>query len=302
MMAEARELFALLMAKVPLLVARLVSPGDVAGFLSVLLFALVVDGLTHRERARYRTRAFRVDIAYSLFYLSGIYTFFVGLPVFKLLTRIATSIAAPPQSPARLPVAAQIVIGLVIVDFFSYLWHRTVHTNRFLWAFHSVHHSQRYLTVATGFRTHFVDEIVRTCFIFVPLYALNMKPHAFVLMDLLMAWILGLQHSDLPWSYGSLGRLLVSPAYHQIHHSSDPVDRDKNFSVLFPVWDRLFRTAAAERGTEMRYGLAEAEYPESFIRQVAVPFIIVARSFTGQLRSDRPDLPSTAAGPAQTIP
>ena len=298
-MTEVRELLALVVMKFPVFIAHFVSFGDVAGFLSVLLFAIVIDGFTRRDGGRYRSAAFRVDIIYALFYLGGVYTFLVGLPYFKALMRIMASLKIQqPHLLATLPVAVQIVIGLVVVDLFSYLWHRTVHTNRFLWAFHSVHHSQRELSVATGFRTHFADEIVRTTFIFVPLYALNIQPHAYVVMDLIMSWILGLQHSGLPWSYGWIGRAVVSPSYHRIHHSIDRIDRDKNFGVLFPVWDRLFGTAAVPREAAPGYGLADAVYPESFVRQLAVPFLVIARSFS----VDRLNLSAPPADRTEAVP
>jgi sterol desaturase/sphingolipid hydroxylase (fatty acid hydroxylase superfamily) len=48
-----------------------------------------------------------------------------------------------------------------------------------------------------------------------------------------------------------LGRLLVSPAYHRLHHriglgheSAGPGSLGgHNFAVLFPLWDHLFGTA-----------------------------------------------------------
>ena len=276
-----RDFALFLIAKVPVFFAHFVNPGDLAGFFSVLLFAIGADYVARRNVSRYRNSSFRVDLIYCLFYLTGIYTFFVGLPLFRALTRLSASIHGLQRLKLdSFPVVVQIVIGLVVVDLFSYLWHRTVHTNRFLWAFHSIHHSQRDLTVATGFRTHFIDEIVRTTFIFVPLYLLNIKPHTFVVMDLMMGWILGLQHSGLSWSYGPVGRVVVSPGYHRIHHSMDSIDRDKNFAVLFPFWDYLFGTHAPSRGAELKYGVAEATYPESFLRQLAVPFIVAARMFS----------------------
>jgi sterol desaturase/sphingolipid hydroxylase (fatty acid hydroxylase superfamily) len=279
-MAAFREILQLLIAKVPSIFARLISMGDLAGFFTILLFVVLIDR-ARQERARYARTSFRVDLTYAAFYLLGVYTLFVGLPLFRLLTRAFDKLFAGHVLPlGGLPVFVQIGIGIVIVDLFSYGWHRSVHANRFLWAFHSVHHSQQHITVATGFRTHFVDEIVRTTFMFVPLYFLGIRPHSFVVLDLIVNWILGLQHSDLAWSYGVLGRLIVSPRYHRTHHSADPVDRDKNFGVLFPIWDRIFGT---DRVGDMRpssYGIDDL-VPESFVRQVAWPFVVIARSFKG---------------------
>ena len=278
-MSAVRDVFLLLIARLPSILSRFISIGDVAGFATILLFVFLIDRSRKQNGERYARGAFRVDLTYAVFYLCGIYTLFVGLPVFRFLTRLFDSAFAGHALPlGNLPAPLQIAIGIVAVDLFSYAWHRSVHANRFLWAFHSVHHSQKYLTVATGFRTHFVDEIVRTTFMFIPLYFLGIRPHTFIAVDLVVNWILGLQHSDLSWSYGVLGNLIVSPRYHRMHHSLEAIDRDKNFAVLFPFWDRLFSTHTAGDVRPLRFGVDDPDYPESFVRQLAWPFIVIARS------------------------
>jgi sterol desaturase/sphingolipid hydroxylase (fatty acid hydroxylase superfamily) len=277
-MAALREIVQLLIAKVPSVLSRLIPIADLAGFLTILLFVILIDRARQERATRYTRTSFRVDLTYAAFYLLGVYTVFVGLPLFRLLTRTFDKLFAGHVLPlSRLPGFVQIGIGIVIVDLFSYAWHRSVHANRFLWAFHSVHHSQQHLTVATGFRTHFVDEIVRTTFMFVPLYFLGIRPHSFIVVDLIVNWILGLQHADLSWSYGRLGNVIVSPQYHRMHHSADLVDRDKNFGVLFPIWDRIFGTHRVGDVRPRTFGIDEA-VPESFVRQLAWPFVVIVRS------------------------
>ena len=275
-MPAIRDIVTLVIAKLPSIASHYVSIADVAGFASVLLFVILID---RSRRERYGARSFRVDLTYTSFYLFGIYTFLVGLPVFRLLTRLFDALFHGHTLPlANAPMAVQVAIGIISVDLFSYAWHRSVHANRILWAFHSVHHSQKSLTVATGFRTHFVDEIVRTTFLFVPLYFLGIRPHTFIAVDLVVNWILGLQHADLAWNYGPLGNVIVSPAYHRIHHSLGAIDRDKNFGVLFPFWDRLFSTQLAGDQRPLRFGIDDDDVPESFTRQLAWPFIVIGRA------------------------
>jgi sterol desaturase/sphingolipid hydroxylase (fatty acid hydroxylase superfamily) len=276
-MSALREAVFLVLAKLPAIASRYVSLADLAGFISVLIFVIWID---RSRKQRYTAKSFRVDITYAFFYLCGVYTLLVGLPLFRALTRVFDSLFHSRTLPlGNAPMAVQIAIGIISVDLFSYAWHRSVHSSRILWAFHSVHHSQKMLTVATGFRTHFMDEIVRTTFLFVPLYFLGIRPHTFIAVDLIVNWILGLQHSDLSWSYGRLGNLIVSPAYHRIHHSLGADDRDKNFGVLFPIWDRMFRTHIAGAERPVRFGIDDDDVPESFVRQLAWPFIVIGRRF-----------------------
>jgi sterol desaturase/sphingolipid hydroxylase (fatty acid hydroxylase superfamily) len=39
-----------------------------------------------------------------------------------------------------------------------------------------------------------------------------------------------------------LGRLFVSPAHHQVHHSSNPKHFNKNFGSCLALWDWMFGT------------------------------------------------------------
>jgi hypothetical protein len=46
-----------------------------------------------------------------------------------------------------------------------------------------------------------------------------------------------LQHANLRWTFGPLGRVLVSPAYHRLHHATDI--QDVNLGVVLTIWDVL---------------------------------------------------------------
>ena len=49
----------------------------------------------------------------------------------------------------------QIVTLILMADFIGYWSHRLRHSNRYLWAFHTIHHSQTMLTVVTNYRFHY---------------------------------------------------------------------------------------------------------------------------------------------------
>jgi hypothetical protein len=46
-----------------------------------------------------------------------------------------------------------------------------------------------------------------------------------------------LQHANLRWTFGPLGRVLVSPAYHRLHHAPDI--QNANLGVALTIWDVL---------------------------------------------------------------
>jgi hypothetical protein len=67
-----------------------------------------------------------------------------------------------------------------------------------------------------------------------------------------------LHHSHI-WVYFGpiIGRVIVSPAQHQIHHSCLPRHIDKNFAEHWAIWDTLFGTLYLPNGREtLKLGLA----------------------------------------------
>jgi sterol desaturase/sphingolipid hydroxylase (fatty acid hydroxylase superfamily) len=144
-----------------------------------------------------------------------------------------------------LPIAPLGIVGafvaiLLVQDFFSYWEHRFEH--RFLWPVHAVHHSPRHLSAANSY-SHPLQFVSIFFLHAVPMSLIDFGPHApyglaITIISLLALWI----HSPVRWGFGPLRRLLVDPAYHRIHHSLEERHFDRNFSVLFSFWDRLFGT------------------------------------------------------------
>jgi len=47
-----------------------------------------------------------------------------------------------------------------------------------------------------------------------------------------------LPHANVSWSFGPLGKVVVSPGYHRLHHSFEG-SRGLNLGVVLTVWDVL---------------------------------------------------------------
>jgi len=252
---------------------------DILTFGGVLLFCLALEWRKERSLRRYGSKTFRTDLIYSLVYLSGAYSLFVGLPLYRFLTASVTRWVPFLQTHAmsHVPVGLQFILGLAAADLTYYLWHRTVHAVPLLWAFHSIHHSQKEMTFATSLRVHIFEEMVRGMFYFVPFYLLGITPYVWLPLDITINWLLFLEHSDLDWTYGPLGKILVSPHYHRVHHSIEKQDVDTNFGSFFAFWDPLFGTANARATRPAAYGVPDQDVPESFTRQLAYPFVWLLR-------------------------
>jgi len=88
------------------------------------------------------------------------------------------------------------------------------------------------------------------------------------------------QHSRIPWRFGALYPVLVSPVFHSYHHSKDPAHYDKNFAGLLSVWDYLFGTAVIDdRRGPASFGL-QAVVPTTLASTLVAPFRLL-RVFYG---------------------
>ena len=185
---------------------------------------------------------------------------------------------------------ALVVVAALVNDFAIYLPHWLQHRIPLLWQFHKVHHSAQVLTPFTAFRFHPVDDLLNAVCVIGIVGAFNglvlwRFPFEVVQLTLLdvnavvfLFYLLGvhLRHSHVWLAYPpAVSQLLISPAMHQIHHSTRVEHYDKNFGLVFSVWDRLFGTLyVPETKLELTFGLGADEEKEfsSVARLYVLPF------------------------------
>jgi len=251
----------------------------VATLALVLVVVLVIERRHGRDTRRYLARGVRTDLAYLLFAVSGLYLALLSGPVVGGV-RAAIRHLAPLLELnllAGLPDPARLALFLLGVDLAGYWKHRWLHSSRTLWAFHSIHHSQEELTIATLYRTHFVEQLINNLVTLGVALLLGVPARIWLPVALLLTAHQALQHSDLGWTFGRLGRLLVSPAFHRLHHSAEPRHFNANYSAgILSVWDTLFRSADATPERPRAYGIRGLTVPESFFRQLVFPFRLLA--------------------------
>jgi len=130
-----------------------------------------------------------------------------------------------------------IPVTLVAMDGANWLAHYADHRLGPLWRFHALHHSQEELSVLTSFRAHPLMHTTGFLLATVPVVALMpARPIAPVLITIYIC-IGTLQHANLRWTFGPVGRVIVSPAYHRLHHAPDI--QDVNLGVVLTIWDVL---------------------------------------------------------------
>jgi sterol desaturase/sphingolipid hydroxylase (fatty acid hydroxylase superfamily) len=86
-----------------------------------------------------------------------------------------------------------------------------------------------------------------------------------------------LQHSHVWIAFtGVWGRLLLSPAHHQIHHSTDPRHFNRNLGSFIAVFDVLFGTLCvpAKQRQKLTFGVAPVCARQHTLREAYLtPFV-----------------------------
>ena len=164
---------------------------------------------------------------------------------------------APLIAPGLASRAAATAILFLAYEFGYWLDHTLKHRVPALWELHKPHHTAEVLTPLTVFRVHPLDTLMlaNNLAIVVGLaaaacsYAFGGETKVFsvdgtniLLVGFAYAYV-HLQHSQF-WIpiRGPLGRVFMSPAHHQLHHSKNPAHFNCNMGSCLAVWDWLFGT------------------------------------------------------------
>ena len=148
-----------------------------------------------------------------------------------------------------------LLMYLVVMDALNYWIHRGQHQFEWWWKLHSLHHSQRQMTMWSDNRNHLLDDVIRDVILVVVAQLIGIAPGQFVAIVAFTQLSENFQHANLRLWFGRVGeRLWVSPRFHRLHHSigighesaGKQTLGGHNFGVLLPWWDMLFGTANFE--------------------------------------------------------
>jgi sterol desaturase/sphingolipid hydroxylase (fatty acid hydroxylase superfamily) len=245
-----------------------------------------------------RSPSGRMDIAAFLFsvLLAGM-TLGWALVSATFWLELGAKALGPAPTMAVLP--AWVGIPLVTFAlFFAYdavYWfnHWLSHKIPWLWSFHKVHHSAESLSVLTNFRVHPIDTILfynmASCVIGltgavlvrvlgpVPQIGVGGSNAIVFVSSILLSY---LQHSQL-WITlpGRLGSWLLSPAHHQLHHSTDPRHYGCNLGSTLSLFDWMAGTLLrpTRQRQNLRFGVDDLPVnPHSLHGALLYPFVEAA--------------------------
>jgi sterol desaturase/sphingolipid hydroxylase (fatty acid hydroxylase superfamily) len=177
-----------------------------------------------------------------------------------------------------------------------------------LWEFHKVHHTAQVLTPLTNFRVHPVYTwIFANILAFSAAIANGLGNYIFgdttyqyalsdtnIILVLFIHTYVHLQHSHVWISFrGVLGRIFVSPAHHQVHHSGDPKHFNKNFGSCLALWDWMFGTlyVPQKERESLTFGFPDHPDAHTFKGELVNPLINAAGHIWPKSTSDVPAIP-----------
>ncbi len=247
-------------------------PGaEVFLWLPIMLAGLAVERLHPAEKGQPRANI-ALNLIYSIVHFGAIAA---EKPL--AAAAAATAVGALGGGVIVLPRAGwglfwAIPLFLLAMDLAEYLFHRAQHAWPFLWAMHSLHHSDPSLNVTTTARHFWIEIAIKVLFVY-PFVSMLLLPSPAVLAAYAIAsyWNF-VPHMNIRLSFGRLSPMLNSPHYHRIHHAADCVYANRNFAALFPVFDVIFGTYhGPEKDEYPATGIGNAEAPTGLLDMIVWP-------------------------------
>jgi sterol desaturase/sphingolipid hydroxylase (fatty acid hydroxylase superfamily) len=242
-----------------------------------------------------------VDQVYTALNKLGVIPLAIFVVTYPLVQEIELTMRAwgyaPPRLERMLPwlgdnALASFLLYFVLYDFAAYWLHRAQHAFPWWWALHSLHHSQRRMTVWTDDRNHVVDDLLITLALVLFSQMVGVQPGEYVVILMIGRLVESWSHANVDMGFGWFGnRLLVGPRFHRLHHAlASPEERhiqDHNFAPVFPIWDILFGTAIYDernRPTGVADPVVDADNGRGWIVQQVTVFWRFARALVPKLR------------------
>jgi sterol desaturase/sphingolipid hydroxylase (fatty acid hydroxylase superfamily) len=233
------------------------------GLLQLLVLVAVLGPLQRWRpvEAVLDRKAVQVDIIYTLLHRLGLFRLILFFTIDPLMDGLFGEMRVAGVGTVHLDAwvpgitdqpLLSFALYLVAFDFLGYWVHRGQHQFEWWWSLHSLHHSQRQMTLWSDNRNHLLDSLLGDIIIAVAAQLVGVAPGQFIAIVAFTQLSESLQHANLRVWFGRVGeRLWVSPRFHRLHHSiglgHESAGKNTlgghNFGVLLPWWDMLFGTA-----------------------------------------------------------
>ncbi len=238
--------------------------------LEIFVFGCAFFFLERLNPAERDTKFFKKDMNNEIFLAAINLVLFI--PAFVLLADLFVRTTLSPLIQYQIfapqiesfPLALQILLGALLLDFGTYWKHRFTH--HYMWSYHSVHHSAKQLTWISALRLHPLDVFAGVFLSTFLLYIFGFSGVGFIGALIIVKIMNYFTHMNLDMKFSRpLRYILCSPAFHRWHHATVKAAYDKNFCGVFPFYDLMFGTYYHPEELPPKYGLSAGEqqnFPE----------------------------------------
>lgn len=174
------------------------------------------------------------------------------------------------------------IYGYIVWEFAHFIYHFLAHKVRLFWCLHSTHHAPETMNLSVSYAHFFLEgpyaDIIRTS-----VCILVGVPPAMLFVIMFIDGTYGsfIHIGDSVMKNGRmgvLGRYILTPSHHRVHHARNIEYMDMNYCNLLNIWDRVFRTYMPEReGLKVEYGITRQMKPDSFLDAYFGEIVLLAR-------------------------
>ncbi|WP_428236590.1 GH3 family domain-containing protein [Gracilimonas sp.] len=203
--------------------------------------------------------------------LPKILSFLVAIFILRMLDYYELQITG--LWPHHWSMALQVILMVLIADFFRYWLHKFSHEIPFLWKFHAVHHSPKKLYWLNVGRFHPVEKALQFLGDAMPFIIVGVSEEVLALYFVFYAVNGFFQHCNIELEMGPLNYVISGPQLHRWHHSRKIEESNTNYGNNIIIWDILFGTYFFPKHRLVdELGLLNKEYPLDYLSQLKTPF------------------------------
>ncbi|GHN01483.1 fatty acid hydroxylase [Cytophagales bacterium WSM2-2] len=162
------------------------------------------------------------------------------------------------------------IYGYIAWELSHFVYHYLAHKVRLLWCLHSTHHAPEQMNLSVTY-AHFILEAP---------YADFIRTSICMLLGVNPVMLFAIMFIDGTWGgfihvgenfmkdtrFGLIGKMILTPSHHRVHHARNPLYMDTNFCNLLNIWDRIFKTYQPEQThIEIQYGITRTINSGNFL-------------------------------------
>ena len=215
-------------------------------YVPIFLAAALITLLEYHAPYRTTWQPTRTDIQQDVLFMGLVQML---LPKLIQFTLTASALAylhnhhlQPNLWPQDAAIATQVILLLVLVEFFRYWLHRLCHESPLFWRLHQIHHGPKKLYWLNVGRFHPLEKGLQLLLDTLPFVLLGVTETVFSVYFLLYAINGFFQHSNLPIKLGPLNYLISGAELHRWHHAQSRRIAQHNYGNNLIIWDWVFGT------------------------------------------------------------